>query len=109
MASREFLDKRIEDIEQRERRSCEELPHTVMRRNRGNRSEFGSGGFHSANENEQIFCQPSWVTRLDVLEDAGRLGVGNDDVKVAASCLMRRCQLLIVVNGRSDPEAAHQN
>src|SRR5260370_20097313 len=98
----------MEDLEQRQRRSCNQLPDTVVRRNRGDRGELRSSGLQSANETEQVFGQSIGVRRLYVLENPGGLRMAHNDVQGAALFLMSPHQILIVVNGGAYSKPAQQ-
>jgi hypothetical protein len=80
----ELLDKRIKDVDDGHWRDGGELADAVVRSDRWDSSELGSGGVEAADKAGEIFGETVAIIGLHVGKYAGGLGVGDDDVESAA-------------------------
>jgi hypothetical protein len=79
----EFTDKRVKDVDDGHGRDSGELADAIVRSDRWDGSELGSGGMEAADKAGEIFGETGKIVGLDVGEDARSLRVGDDDVESA--------------------------
>ena len=75
----------VDQTDEWQRRRGEQFAGAVERSDRGKDGDFGPGGLEAAEEAVEVFGQAMGIAGLDVREDAGGLGVGDDDVEGAAA------------------------
>jgi hypothetical protein len=80
----ELIDKRVEDVDDGHGRDGGKFANAVVRSDRWDNGELGSGAVQAADKTSKILGETVAVVGLNVGEDARSLGVGDDDVESAA-------------------------
>lgn len=98
----------IDHADEGQGRGGDEFAPGVLRRDGGEDGELGTGGLEAPEEGVEVFGEVDGGVGLDVLEDAGGLGVGDDDVEGSVAGVMRLGERLIVVNGGSNAKPTEE-
>src|SRR6516165_8038802 len=79
-----------------------------MRRNRRHRRNFSPGSMHPTDVAIEIIGETRAIPGLDILEYAGRVGVGDDNIERESVLLASLGEAFVVVDRRPDAQPADE-